>query len=153
MTEAHIEDASPGARLRVLLSKIGLDGHDRGVKIVASMLGDAGFDVIYLGIHHTSDAIVSAAIQEDVDLIGLSSLGGTHVTHAREVLDLLRHHGMDHIPVVVGGTVPVEDIPALEAAGIRAVLRSGSMSSEIVATVTQLGKAAREAKDSRRHDE
>jgi methylmalonyl-CoA mutase C-terminal domain/subunit len=121
-----------------------LDGHDRGVKVVASMLRDAGIDVIYLGIHHTSDAIVSAAIQEDVDLIGLSSLGGTHLTHAREVLDLLRRHGLDHLPVVVGGTVPMEDIPALEAAGVRAVLLPGSSRSEIIATITQLGESARE---------
>jgi methylmalonyl-CoA mutase cobalamin-binding domain/chain len=129
--------------LRVLVSKIGLDGHDRGMKVVAAMLRDAGMEVIYFGIHRTSAAIVAAAIQEDVDVIGLSSLGGTHATHAHEVLDLLKARGAGHIPVVLGGTVPVEDIPTLEAAGIRAVFLPGAARDEIVAAVSRLGTEAR----------
>lgn len=131
--------------LRVLLSKIGLDGHDRGIKVVAAMLRDAGMEVIYFGIHRTCEAIVNAAIQEDVDVIGLFSLGGTHATHAREVVDLLRSRGADHVPVVLGGTVPVEDIPLLEDAGIRAVFLAGTPRDEIVAAVTRLGTQARAA--------
>ena len=129
--------------LRVLLSKIGLDGHDRGIKVVAAMLRDAGMEVIYFGIHRTCDAIVNAALQEDVDVIGLSSLGGTHATHAREVVDLLRSRGAGHLPVVLGGTVPVEDIPLLEDAGVRAVLLPGASRDEIVAAVGRLGTQAR----------
>ncbi|HSQ01103.1 MAG TPA: cobalamin B12-binding domain-containing protein [Candidatus Dormibacteraeota bacterium] len=131
--------------LRVLLTKIGLDGHDRGLKVVAALLRDAGMEVIYLGIHRTCEAIVSAAVQEDVDVIGLSSLGGTHLAHARAVIEQLRAHGAGHLPVVLGGTLPVEDIPKLEEAGVRAVFLPGSSREEIVATVTRLGRATRAA--------
>lgn len=131
--------------LRVLLTKIGLDGHDRGLKIVAGLLRDAGMEVIYLGIHRTCEAIVGAALQEDVDVIGLSSLGGTHLAHARAVIEQLGVHGAGHLPVVLGGTLPVEDIPRLEEAGVRAVFLPGSSRDEIVATVTRLGAGARAA--------
>lgn len=131
-------------RLRVLLSKVGLDGHDRGVKVVATFLRDAGMEVVYLGIHSTTEAIVRAAIEEDVDVIGLSSLGGTHLAHSRELLELLDREGFGHLPVVVGGTIPVEDFPTLEGLGVRAVLRPGSSRQEIVATMTRLGQSSRE---------
>lgn len=127
---------------RVLLAKVGLDGHDRGVKVVAAMLRDAGMHVVYLGIHRTSEAIARAAVQEGVDVIGLSSLGGTHLVHAREVIERLRAEGLEDVPVVLGGTVPVEDIPALEAVGVRAVLRPGSSRDEIVATIRLAADAA-----------
>lgn len=100
-------------------------------------------EVVYLGIHRTCEAIVNAATQEDVDVIGLSSLGGTHVSHARELIELLRSQGAGQLPVVLGGTVPVEDIPTLQAAGVRAVFLPGSSREEIVAAITQLGAAAR----------
>lgn len=129
--------------LRVLLAKTGLDGHDRGVKVVASVLRDAGMHVVYLGIHRTSAAIARAAVQEGVDVIGLSSLGGTHLVHAREVIERLREERLDDVPVVLGGTVPVEDIPALEALGVRAVLRPGASRDEIVATISLAAEAAR----------
>ena len=129
--------------LRVLLAKTGLDGHDRGVKVVAAMLRDAGMHVVYLGIHRTSAAIARAAVQEGVNVIGLSSLGGTHLVHAREVMERLREERLDDVPVVLGGTVPVEDIPALEALGVRAVLRPGASRDEIVATITLAAEAAR----------
>ncbi len=129
--------------LRVLLSKVGLDGHDRGIKLIAAMLRDATMEVIYLGIHRTCEAIVEAAIQEDVDVIGLSSLGGTHLTQARQVLSLLHRRGLGHLPVVLGGTVPFEDVAELEAAGVRAVFLPGSSRDEIVTAITRLATAAR----------
>ena len=129
--------------IRVLLAKAGLDGHDRGVKVVAAMLRDAGMHVVYLGIHRSSPAIASAAVQEGVDVIGLSSLGGTHLVHAREVIERLREERLDDVPVVLGGTVPVEDIPTLEAVGVRAVLRPGASRDEIVATIRLAAEAAR----------
>jgi len=128
---------------RVLLAKVGLDGHDRGVKVVAAMLRDAGMHVVYLGIHRTSEAIARAAVQEGVDVIGLSSLGGTHLVHAHEVIERMREERLDDVPVVLGGTVPVEDIPALEALGVRAVLRPGASRDEIVATISLAAEAAR----------
>ncbi len=131
--------------VRVLLAKAGLDGHDRGVKVVTAILRDAGMEVIYLGLHQTTEAIVTAAIQEDVDVIGLSSLGGTHLVNSRELLNLLAENDCDHIPVVVGGTIPVEDIPALEALGIKSVLRPGSQREEIVSIIDDLAQASRAA--------
>ena len=144
MPLAHRELPADHRPLRVLLSKVGLDGHDRGLKVVAAMLRDAGMEVIYLGIHRTAEMIATVAAQESVDVVGLSSLGGTHLTHAREVVDELRRVGLPEGPVVVGGTLPVEDIPVLEAAGIRAVLLPGSPRSEIVETVTRLGESVQE---------
>lgn len=145
MSAVAIEAPRDAPALRVLLSKVGLDGHDRGAKVVAAMLRDAGMDVIYLGIHKTAEVIVKAAIQEAADVIGLSSLGGAHLAHAREVIDLLGRHDLADLPVVLGGTVPVEDIPALEAAGVRAVLRPGTSREEIVEVVQRLGRESRAA--------
>lgn len=145
MSQAATASGKSTHAVRVLLSKAGLDGHDRGIKVVSAMLRDAGMEVIYVGLHRTSQAIVSAALQEDVDVIGLSSLGGTHLAHCREVIELLAENDFAHVPVVVGGTIPVEDIPALEALGIRAVLRPGSSREEIVATIDGLGQEARSA--------
>lgn len=128
--------------LRVLLAKAGLDGHDRGVKVVASMLRDAGMHVIYLGLHRSSAAIARAALEEGADVIGLSSLGGTHLAHAAELIAELRAHGLDDVAVVLGGTLPVEDIPALEGLGVRAVLRPGASREDIVAAVTRAAAPA-----------
>lgn len=130
-------------QLRVLLAKTGLDGHDRGLKVVAMFLRDAGMDVVYLGIHCTTETIVRAAIDEDVDVIGLSSLGGTHLAYSRELLEHLRKQDLGHIPVVIGGTIPVEDLPTLEKLGVRAVLRPGTPREEIVSVVEQLGLAGK----------
>lgn len=134
----------PRRQLRVLLAKTGLDGHDRGLKVVAMILRDAGMDVVLLGLHRTTDFIVRAAIDEDVDVIGLSSLGGTHIAHARELLQRLRTQGLPHVPVVIGGTIPVEDLPALEELGVRAVFRPGSPREEIVSTIERLGRRTSE---------
>jgi methylmalonyl-CoA mutase C-terminal domain/subunit len=127
--------------IRVLLAKPGLDGHDRGAKVVARMLRDAGMEVTYLGIHQSSEAIVEAALQEDADVIGLSSLGGGHVVYARRIIDLLRERGAGDVAVVVGGTFPVEDIPALEAMGVRAVFRAGSLMEDIVREIRRVAAA------------
>jgi methylmalonyl-CoA mutase C-terminal domain/subunit len=123
------------APLRILLAKLGLDGHDRGLKVVAVYLRDAGMDVVYLGIHCTADRIVRAAIEEDVDLIGVSSLGGTHRAHGAALIAALREQGLGELPVVIGGTIPVEDIADLERCGFRGVMRPGSSRDEIVELV------------------
>lgn len=120
------------APLRILIGKVGLDGHDRGVKLVARALRDAGMEIIYTGLHQTPEQVVSAAIQEDVDAIGLSVLSGAHNTLFIRVLELLREQEADDIIVFGGGIVPDEDLPQLEAAGVRAVFRPGTPMSEIV---------------------
>jgi methylmalonyl-CoA mutase C-terminal domain/subunit len=125
-------------KLKVLVSKVGLDGHDRGVKVVTRMLRDAGMDVVYLGIHQPCEAIVEAAIQEDVDVIGLSSLGGGHLVYCEKILELLAHRGAASIPVVLGGTLPVEDIPKLERMGVQAVFPAGTLEDEIVSTIERV---------------
>ena len=119
---------------RVLVAKVGLDGHDRGVKVVARILRDAGFEVIYTGLFQTADTVAAAAIDEDVDVVGLSMLSGAHMTLAPLVVAKLRERGSD-IPVVVGGTIPNRDVPKLEAAGVAAVLTPGATADEVVARV------------------
>jgi methylmalonyl-CoA mutase, C-terminal domain len=116
---------------RVLVAKVGLDGHDRGVKIVARILRDAGFEVIYTGLFQTPDTVTATAIDEDVDVIGLSMLSGAHLTLAPLVVQKLRERGSD-IPVVVGGIVPTSDLEALSDAGIAAVLTPGATSDQVV---------------------
>jgi methylmalonyl-CoA mutase C-terminal domain/subunit len=128
---------------KILLAKVGLDGHDRGVKVVAKLLHTAGMEVVYLGIHQTSEAIVEAAVQEDVEVVGLSSLGGAHLQYAEKILALMRERGVD-VPVVLGGTLPVEDIPRLEAIGIRAVFPAGTPAAEFEEKIRQLAASCRE---------
>jgi len=119
---------------RVLVAKVGLDGHDRGVKVVARILRDAGVEVIYGGLRQTPDSIAVTARDEDVDVIGLSLHNGAHLTVAAAVLAALRDHGLD-TPVVIGGIVPTIDIPTLQAAGVAAVLRPGASDEEVVSSV------------------
>jgi methylmalonyl-CoA mutase cobalamin-binding domain/chain len=119
---------------RVLVAKVGLDGHDRGVKVVARMLRDAGFEVIYLGLRQSPVTVANAAVQEDVDLVGLSMHSGGHLTLAPAVIEELRSRGLD-IPVVVGGIVPARDVEALKAAGVVAVLSPGASKDEVVGAV------------------
>jgi len=119
-------------KLRILIAKPGLDGHDRGVKIVARGYRDAGFEVIYTGIHQTPEQIVGAAIQEAVDLVGLSCLSGAHVYLFSEVVRLLREKGADNITVIGGGIIPEEDIPKLKEAGIREIFLPGTLLKEMV---------------------
>jgi methylmalonyl-CoA mutase C-terminal domain/subunit len=118
--------------VRILIAKPGLDGHDRGAKVVARALRDAGYEVIYTGLHQTPEMIVNAAIQEDVDAIGLSILSGAHMTLLPRVVELLRERGADDIVVFAGGIIPEEDIAALRAAGIREVFLPGTSLQSIV---------------------
>lgn len=118
--------------LRVLIGKVGLDGHDRGVKLIARALRDAGMEVIYTGLHQTPEQVVSAAIQEDVDAIGLSILSGAHNTLFRRVLELLKDQGAGDITLFGGGIIPDDDLSSLKAAGVRALFRPGTPMHEIV---------------------
>ncbi|HEX9621358.1 MAG TPA: cobalamin B12-binding domain-containing protein [Polyangiaceae bacterium] len=121
--------------LRILVAKPGLDGHDRGAKVVARALRDAGFEVIYTGLHQTPETIAVAAIQEDVDAIGLSLMSGAHNTLFPAVLGELAKRGGSNITVFGGGIIPDDDVPRLEAAGVRRVFQPGTPLSEIVAWV------------------
>jgi len=119
-------------KLRILVAKPGLDGHDRGAKIVARALRDAGFEVIYTGLHQTPEMIVEAAIQEDVDGIGLSILSGAHLTLFPAVIQLLKDKGLSDIKVLGGGIVPADDIPKLKALGVLEVFTPGTTTKDIV---------------------
>jgi len=119
-------------KLRVLVGKPGLDGHDRGAKIVARAFRDAGFEVIYTGLHQTPEQIVSAAIQEDVDCVGLSILSGAHNTLLPRVTQLLKDKSADDIKVFCGGVIPEDDIPGLKAAGIIGVFTPGTSTDDLV---------------------
>ncbi len=115
-----------GRRIKVLVAKLGLDGHDRGAKVVARALRDAGMEVIYTGIRQTPEQVVSAALQEDVDVIGVSILSGAHLNLMKRLIDLLKKEGADDIPVFLGGTIPIPDIPKLKEIGIKEVFLPGT---------------------------
>jgi len=119
-------------RVRILVAKPGLDGHDRGARIIARTYRDAGFEVVYSGLHQTPEEVVQAAIQEDVDMIGLSSLAGAHLYLLPRVVELLREKNADDIVVCGGGIFPQEDIPKLKDAGIKEVFTPGTPLTEIV---------------------
>jgi len=119
-------------KIRVLIAKPGLDGHDRGAKVIARALRDAGMEVIYTGLRQTPEMIAAAAAQEDVDVVGLSILSGAHNTLCPRLLELLREKQMDDVPVVIGGIIPEADIPGLKQAGIAAVFLPGTSTQEIV---------------------
>ncbi len=129
--------ASPTSRIRIVVAKPGLDGHDRGAKIVARALRDAGHEVIYTGLHQTPEQIVETAIQEDADLIGLSVLSGAHMTLFRRLLELLHERGADDIRVFGGGIIPDEDIPVLEEIGVAKVFTPGATTTEITGWVAE----------------
>lgn len=122
-------------KIRVLLAKPGLDGHDRGVKVIARALSDAGMEVVYTGLHQTPQQIVYAALQEDVDVIAISILSGAHMTIVPEVLRLLRENGADDIPVLVGGIIPDEDAEELKKMGVFEVRGPGTPLAELVELV------------------
>jgi len=123
---------SPEKRLRVLIAKLGLDGHDRGARIIARSYRDAGFEVVYTGVHQTPEQVVSAAIQEDVDLVGLSCLSGAHMYLFCEVVRQLREKGAGDITVIGGGIIPEDDIPKLKEAGIREIFLPGTPLEKIL---------------------
>ncbi len=127
--------AVSGRPLRILVAKPGLDGHDRGAKIIARALRDAGFEVIYTGLHQTPDMIAEAAVQEDVDAVGLSILSGAHLTLFPEVIEELRRRGGGDITVFGGGIIPDPDQPVLAAAGVARVFTPGASTEEIVGWV------------------
>jgi len=129
--------------IRVLVAKPGLDGHDRGAKIVARALRDAGMEVIYTGLRQTAEQIASAAVQEDVDAIGISILSGAHNTIIPRICELLRAEGMDDVLLVVGGIIPDEDIPGLKQAGVSEVFQPGASTQTIVEFIRKNVKTVR----------
>ncbi|MFN8625689.1 MAG: cobalamin B12-binding domain-containing protein [Candidatus Binatia bacterium] len=125
----------PEKRVRILVAKPGLDGHDRGAKIIARALRDAGFEVIYTGLHQTPEMIAEAAAQEDVDAIGLSILSGAHMTLFPAVIDLLKQKGIDDVALFGGGIIPPEDIPELKRLGVKEIFTPGASTEDIITWV------------------
>jgi methylmalonyl-CoA mutase, C-terminal domain len=125
-------DAPSPSKIRVVVAKPGLDGHDRGAKIIARALRDAGMEVIYTGLHQTPEQIVETVIQEDADAVGLSILSGAHMTLVPRVVELLREQDVDDVVITVGGTIPAEDIPELKSLGVAEVFTPGAPTQAIV---------------------
>ena len=126
---------------RILIGKIGLDGHDNGIRIVSKWLADAGFEVIYLGLYNTPEGIVRAVLQENADLIGCSFLGGEHLFYCQKLLQSLRQNGLEDKKLIVGGVVPPDDVKALKAMGVSAIFTSGTMRDTIIRKVNELVRA------------
>ena len=124
-------------KIRVVVAKPGLDGHDRGAKIIARALRDAGMEVIYTGLHQTPEQIVETAIQEDADAVGISILSGAHMTLVPRILELLRENGVEDVVVTVGGTIPSEDAPELKRLGVAEIFTPGASTDEIVEFIRQ----------------
>ena len=124
-------------KIRVLVAKPGLDGHDRGAKVVARALRDAGMEVIYTGLRQTPEMITEAALQEDVDVVGLSILSGAHMALAPRILELLKINGQTHVKVFIGGIIPDEDAPRLKELGITGVYGPGASTEQIVADIRE----------------
>ena len=122
----------PEKKIRVLVAKPGLDGHDRGAKVVARALRDAGMEVIYTGLRQTPEMIVEAALQEDVDVVGLSILSGAHMTIFPRIANLLEENGLDDVLVLAGGIIPDEDVPALNEMGVRGIFGPGTSTQEVI---------------------
>jgi len=119
-------------RIRVVVAKPGLDGHDRGAKVIARAMRDAGMEVIYTGLHQTPEQIVSTVVDEDADAVGLSILSGAHMTLVPRIVELLREQGAGDVVVTVGGTIPAEDIPALKELGVAAVFTPGASTEDAI---------------------
>jgi methylmalonyl-CoA mutase C-terminal domain/subunit len=134
--------SSSERKIRVVVAKPGLDGHDRGAKIIARALRDAGMEVIYTGLHQTPEQIVETVIQEDADAVGLSILSGAHMTLVPRVVELLREQDIDDVLVTVGGTIPADDIPELEALGVSAVFTPGAPTQDIIDFIRGAVRAA-----------
>ena len=135
MSEPSESGASGARKLRVVVAKPGLDGHDRGAKIIARALRDAGMEVIYTGLHQTPEQIAATVVQEDADAVGLSILSGAHMTLVPKVVALLREQGADDVVVTVGGTIPADDVPELRRLGVAEVFTPGASTDEIVSFV------------------
>ncbi len=123
---------------RILIGKIGLDGHDNGIRIVSKWLADAGFEVIYLGLYNTPEGIVRAVLQENADLIGCSFLGGEHLFYCKKLLHLLRENGLEDKKFIVGGVIPPDDVKALKAIGVSVIFTPGTMRDTIIQKVNEL---------------
>jgi len=134
MDNDTLDQGSEEAPVRVVLAKLGLDGHDRGLKVVARMLRDAGMEVVYLGLRQTTETIIDAVEQEDADVVGISMLNAGHLTLGPRMVDALSEAGLD-VPVIIGGIVPDEDRPAMAAAGVAGVLGPGASAEEVVVCV------------------
>ncbi len=139
----------PTKKIRVLVAKPGLDGHDRGAKVICRALRDAGMEVIYTGLRRTPEEIVNAAIQEDADLIGLSILSGAHPILFPRVIKLLKDQGADDIPVIAGGIIPEKDVPRMKKVGIREIFLPGTSTQEIVRWIKE--NIGRKGKKQRRN--
>jgi methylmalonyl-CoA mutase C-terminal domain/subunit len=126
----------PERKIRVLVAKPGLDGHDRGAKVIARALRDAGMEVIYTGLRQTPEMIAEAALQEDVSVVGLSILSGAHMALVPRILELLRANGLDDVSLFLGGIIPDEDVPALKAMGVAGIFGPGTSTEAVVAAVT-----------------
>jgi methylmalonyl-CoA mutase C-terminal domain/subunit len=126
------QEAESGRKIRVVVATPGLDGHDRGAKIIARALRDAGMEVIYTGLHQTPEQIAATVIQEDADAVGLSILSGAHMTLVPKVVQLLREQGVEDVVVTVGGTIPADDAPELKKLGIAEVFTPGASTDEII---------------------
>ena len=133
--------ATPENKIRVVVAKPGLDGHDRGAKIIARALRDAGMEVIYTGLHQTPEQIVETVIQEDADAVGLSILSGAHMTLVPRVLELFSEQGIDDVLVTVGGTIPADDIPQLKELGVAEVFGPGANTQQIVDFIREAVRA------------
>jgi methylmalonyl-CoA mutase C-terminal domain/subunit len=131
-------------KMRVLIAKPGLDGHDRGAKVIARALRDAGMEVIYTGLRQTPEMIAEAALQEDVDAIGLSILSGAHMALVPKVLDLIREQGQTKLPVLVGGIIPDEDVPRLHEVGVSAIFGPGTNTIDVIKAFNEAVTAARD---------
>ncbi len=128
-------------KIRVLVAKPGLDGHDRGAKVVARALRDAGMEVIYTGLRQTPEMIAEAALQEDVDVVGLSILSGAHMTLFPRIVGLLKENGLDDVLVLAGGIIPDEDVPALKEMGVRGIFGPGTSTQEVIKFIEEeIGK-------------
>lgn len=137
----------PEQKIRVLVAKPGLDGHDRGAKVIARALRDAGMEVIYTGLRQTPEMVAEAALQEDVDVVGLSILSGAHLALTPRVLELLHANGLGDVPVFVGGIIPDEDLPRLKEMGVAEVFGPGTSTETVVEAVKRAAKRRQAAAD------
>jgi len=140
-------EAATARKIRVVVAKPGLDGHDRGAKIIARALRDAGMEVIYTGLHQTPEQIAETVIQEDADAVGLSILSGAHMTLVPKVVELLKAQGVDDVLVTVGGTIPADDIPELKELGVAEVFTPGAGTDDIVEFIRERASARHAAEE------
>ncbi|RMG73278.1 MAG: cobalamin B12-binding domain-containing protein [Chloroflexi bacterium] len=125
-------------KIRILIAKPGLDGHDRGAKVIARALRDAGFEVIYTGLRQTAEMIAASALQEDVDVVGLSILSGAHMALVPHIREVMNQNDLQDVPIILGGIIPEEDKPALSEYGVKGVFGPGTSMQEIIDTITKI---------------